>query len=687
MFRMILAILVSIGTLSWGDVIKGHDGTERRVSGVTYRDGKVFAPGLVPLSREKVKEIFLESESAATVPNEKGTISRGVKRILALAHRMQTMYPDASGIILLDDGEFALKANGTNSYRYHFQGLILKEEKKAEWGGRSLHFDDKRERAKVLWARTILPGGRTVNLDPATIKITEPAGSGPFFHKGKILSYTLPQVDVGCVVEYCYEVEEFDPFDKKMWFPGFYFQGVEPVAVSRLRITVPRAQYLNYRVRDFPQGREAPTVTHKHDTTTYQWELRDIPPLIPEPRMPPESAVVPRVHACLFKTWDYIFDWMARLQERRIEVTPEVRKTVMKITAGAKGPEEKVARLYHFIERNIRYISIKGSIGSGWSGHPAFFTLKNRYGDCIDKAILFTSMLKAIGVQAEPVILLTNNAGEDDRTLPSMRGNHAITHLRLNGRDMYLDATSSVHRYPSFSAFDHGVLVINALRREIGRIPLPRPEENTRRYELVMHIAQTGDTDVRYTSRYDGSYEAGVRAFYMYSREADHERRLSNWISSISPKAKLKSYRLENTYDISKPFSIHLNYSLEDYVVSAGALRILGIPGHEMKFPEVSLPKRKYDIVYPTSIQRIYSVTVTVPGSYKVKYLPPPIHLRNDYASYDAEFISKSQTTILFRDRFRRPKRRVPVKDYALYKKLLQRISKYMKKQMFFEVQ
>ena len=89
--------------------------------------------------------------------------------------------------------------------------------------------------------------------------------------------------------------------------------------------------------------------------------------------MPPYGAVVPRVEASLFQNWEYIFDWLTRMQQRRIQVTPEIEQAVQEITAGAADLEEKVARIYHFIQRYIRYISIKGSIGSGWSGHEAFY--------------------------------------------------------------------------------------------------------------------------------------------------------------------------------------------------------------------------------------------------------------------------------------------------------------------------
>ena len=403
--------------------------------------------------------------------------------------------------------------------------------------------------------------------------------------------------------------------------------------------------------------------------------------------MPSYTAVVPSVEASLFENWEYIFDWLTRLQKRRIQVTPEIEHTVREITADAADQEEKVASIYHFIQQNIRYISIKGSIGSGWSGHEAFFTLQSKYGDCIDKSILFTTMLDVIGVESEPIIILTNRAGAAGRTIPSMRGNHAITLVHLNGRDFYLDATSTSHRYPAFRADDHGVTTINALRREIGFIDLPNPEQNRRTYTLSVRILPNGDAEAEYSSAYVGDYEARVRGFYMARKESDHERMLANMVNSFSPEATLKEYQLDNIYDISKSFSMHLSYTLRDYAVEAGDLRIFAIPGAEMDFSEVTLPERKYDIAYDTSFEMIHHVTLTVPETYRVKYLPPEIDLKTPYATYRASYTAENDTTLVFRDDFRRTKRVVEVRDYAEYKAFLQKVSKYSKEQLFFSVE
>jgi len=686
----LFAILAITPAVSGAHVIKFHDGAEVRYDELTYGADSLYTGGGEAIARDRIKEIFFDTgtpESAIDPQAEAREVPRDIQAILLQAREEAQKYPDADGIILLDDGEYVLNADGTNLYRYHFQGLILKEEKKDQWGAHSQYFDDKRERVKVVWARTIKPSGEVVNLDLATVKISDPPARGSrFFGKGKILAYTLPELDVGCIVEYLYEREEFDPFDPEMFFPTYYFQGHEPVRLSRMVVTIPSTKQLNYKAYRMPPGTEEPSVSQTDTTTTYVWVAENGPPLISEPAMPPYRSIVPRVQASLFETWDHIYDWMSEMQERRIEVTPEIEAAVAEVTAGAVDTEEKIARLYHFIQQHIRYVSIKGSIGSGWSGHPAFFTLKNKYGDCIDKSILFTTMLESIGVTSEPVVLLTNGAGDEDREIPTMAGNHAISLIHLDGRDFYLDATSTSHRYPSFRGDDHGVTTINALRREIGFIPVPAPEENQRIYELEVDILPDGNAEVEYASRYNGDYEAGPRAFYMYRQKSDYERILANWLSSISPNATLKDYELQNIHDLAEPFRLKLSYTLNDYVVNAGTLRIFSVPGLDMSFREASLPERKFDISYNTSFQMVHEASIAVPPGYRVKYLPEEISLETPYATYTASYTAQDDGTVAFRDDFRRLQRRVPVDDYQEYRAFLQKASKYTQEQLFFEV-
>ncbi|MCK5525865.1 MAG: DUF3857 domain-containing protein, partial [Candidatus Latescibacteria bacterium] len=159
---LVLLLLLLSAPIAHAHVVKTHDGEDVRCETATYAQDELLLDGDRTIPRERVKELFFEMpKTAPAVPKEAEAreISQDIQEILQQAQEQVQQYPDADGIVLLDDGEYVLGEDGTNRYRYHFRGLILKEEKKKEWSDQSYHFDEKRERMKLLWARTIRPSG------------------------------------------------------------------------------------------------------------------------------------------------------------------------------------------------------------------------------------------------------------------------------------------------------------------------------------------------------------------------------------------------------------------------------------------------------------------------------------------------------------------------------------------------
>jgi hypothetical protein len=81
--------------------------------------------------------------------------------------------------------------------------------------------------------------------------------------------------------------------------------------------------------------------------------------------------------------------------------------------------------------------------------HDAAQVLDQRFGDCKDKAVLLVSLLRALGVEAEPALVNTWSGGHTSSSPPSASAfNHAIVHLRRDGSDLWLDPTRTLERGP-----------------------------------------------------------------------------------------------------------------------------------------------------------------------------------------------------------------------------------------------
>lgn len=663
---------------------------------IELRDGKVirdiiisFENGIFILKEKgrleagKVKSVrIVNLAEKQKLVSEKTFIDKDVQAIVASASEAEKKFQNVNGIIILDEGTNILNEDGTTKYRYHFIGKVLTNKAK-EWANVGLYFSEERSKANVILARTIASDGKVIELDRSTIQISSPSREAEFFGSGKIMSFTIPAVEIGSLIEYIYEYDNFNPWDKNIYEPSFYFQGEDPVVMSKVTVTIPASKELNYISKNMPANSREPVITKGANSVSYMWKVENVESIVKEPYMPDSADITPQIHGCMLKDREYLYDWASKIILERMKLTPELEEATLKITKNVNTVEEKIARLYYFVQNEIRYISIKGSMSSGWGGHPAYQTFQNKYGDCIDKSILFSTMLKAIGIEAYPVSLRTNDKGTAVTEISVLDANHAIVEIHLKDRVFYLDPVSRNFRYPYFCGMDHGVYAINEITKKINFIEIPSPEFNLNIYNIDIDVKSNGDSFIITKGGYNGDYEANLRSAWERVPENMRLELFQNHINSLSPGGKLKKIDFVNLSDISKPLEVNYEYVLPKYSILAGKLMIFEIPGLEYSFPEIALSDRKYDIEYTTSRETKHIINIKIPAGYKIKYLPKSVNLScGAYASYDGTYEIKDNN-IVFKDDFKRFKRVIAVKDYKQYKEFLQGIAKFSRDKIF----
>ncbi len=660
-------------------VLKDGTKIEDIVTGYDADTVQLKSRGAIKIS--DVKEIFFSSKIRETDENDAVVDEAEIKAIIASADGFEKKISDQSGLILLDDGYYEYRPDGTTLYRYHYRFKVLKDNKKRK-ANVTHYFNEGRERVNVKLARTISPAGKVYYMKPDAINISKPTGSSTSFSRYSTFSFMLPNVEVGSIMEYVIEVEEYNPFEKRFFFPRFGFQADMPILLSRLTVAIPEDKQLYYVFNNFDDEHKEPKVENANGMKSYEWSYHESEPMIREPAMPAFKDVAPYVACSLFEEWDLFLEWSKGLIEKNIEVTPSIKKKVAELTKNCKSDEERIAKIYHYIQRKIRYISIKSSIGSGYSGHPASDTLKNEYGDCIDKATLFTSMLKVLDITSYPVILKTNNSNVMERRLPGFDTNHAITKIILADRVMFLDTTSQNFRYPYFSSGDHGVWVINALQKKFEYIETPKPEDNATILVAIGKIYASGDLEIDNSESYTGTAEARQRYYTRHLKPSNIKRYLVNNLNSISPGSRLKYLAITDNEDYEIPITFDTGYILKEYAISAGDLVIFGIPDIERTFGAISLKKRKYPLEFSTSKQSKISYTIDLQGNFKVKYLPEPLSIDSEFFSYDMEY-KEEGGKIIFTEDYKRKKRIVPLEAYDRYRDEHKRIERRLKEKIF----
>ncbi len=684
---LVIAFCLFIFVPGFGEKIKMND--DSYIQGkLIIKDGKCFIDSKM-VDRKKLSEVsFVKQVTEKNIDKDKKVKFEepfSVKEILGMVKQSEKLKTSGiKGIVILDEGKFVWKRNGTRTYRYHFIGRILKEAGRS-WGKIGWGFDEDRKKIKIILARSISSNGKIVKyLVHKDIKISDPAGASQFFSKYKTMSAIIPGVGNDSIVEYIMESNTFNPMDKNIFSASYYFRDFVPVKKSKITVSFPADKEMYYISRRMGKGKEKPLIREKKGYKEYIWELKDVPMIVSEPFMPPYNQIAPVIKCSPFKNWDYLNKFSRKMLKKNIKIVPEIRKKVKELTEKAKSVEEKIANIYYFCQQEIRYISIKSSFSSGWAGHPAGHTLKNRYGDCIDKSILFATMMKVIGVEAYPVGVVTNSSGNMDIEIPIFDANHAISEVYLDGKRFYLDCTATTYRYPYFRPDDHGIWASNEIMGKFEKIDIPPPVDNMYTQVKRMQVDNSGNTVVTYQNEFTGPQEAYSRSFWQSVKESERKRVFQRSVNSINPGAEVLDFKFTKPLDLSVPFSYSAKYKLNGYGKIAGNLMIFKIPGFSRSFSSVSLPERKYDLHFDSSDCQRRRTIIDLPPGFKIKYLPRKIEIKNKYISYYASYIS-FENQIYFEDELKFIKRIIAVKDYKKFRKALQAVSRYSDEQIFLE--
>ncbi len=516
---------------------------------------------------------------------------------------------------------------------------------------------DTKIRSMTAWNAT--PGKKVEKVTMKTV-IESQMFADTLYTDAKIRILPVPSVVVGSFVGFEWEEARTPPSLEDI----FEFQGPVPVLRARYSLTLPggwerELHWVNWSPLEPQTGAE------KAGAPAETWEILDIPPLMEEPNRPQGHAVAGRLivrfqspaeDGRCFAGWRDMGAWYDNLSRDSLVMTDDLSAKATELTAEASDTWAKVCALADFVQREIRYVSIQIGIG-GFKPHPASSVLRNRFGDCKDKATLMAALLVTLGIPSHYLIVHTDRGSvTSDSPVSLYSFNHAILAIRLPndvpdiempalirhprmGRLLVFDPTFPYTPLGHLPYYLQGnvALLVEEGGGELLPLPLPAPESNLldREGRFTLRDDGTLEGEVRETRR---GYPADELRHALLSADlSERTKFLETFLSNFFSGFTLHESRVENLEDIHGDLVLSYRISVPQYAKSMGDLRIvrprvIGMKAERLEANEGG--PRIYPIALRSTALQRDEFVIGLPPGLRLEEPPPGVDIDAKFATY-----------------------------------------------------
>ncbi|HEX8254841.1 MAG TPA: DUF3857 and transglutaminase domain-containing protein, partial [Thermoanaerobaculia bacterium] len=499
------------------------------------------------------------------------------KALLAAAEAIQPQKPDDGVIVLLDEAHVTFDAQGRSTRVERLIYRIVNDSGVDGWDTIETSWSPWYQESPEVDARVITRDGAVHRLDRKSFGTGDAEDEPAMFTDTRILSGPLPAVAPGSVVEQIVTYRERNPlYDAGVAARHQFGRWVE-TRQSRLTLDYPSTLALQLVNRTKPAVEPRKSVTGER--TQLVWETGSRPALERgEWNLPPDVTLRSYVAWSTGKSWQDVAARYAKIVDERIGDGSAVAKLTAQTVGNAKEPREIAARILAAVERHIRYAGVEFGEGSIIPRTPAE-TLKNKYGDCKDKATLLVAMLRQAGVPAHAVLLRAGLGYDVEPDLPGLgHFNHLI--VVTEGPDpIWIDPTDEFARANELPDSDQGRLALIAKNdtTALVRTPLYESKANHTVERREFRLVEDGKAFVTETSEYSGSDERSTRRYYTSSDRKDLGKGLETYAEQAYLAKKLSKWESGDTRDLTKPFRIHIEMQEAGRGVTGGGEAGVGI--------------------------------------------------------------------------------------------------------------
>jgi hypothetical protein len=548
----------------------------------------------------------------------------------------EPLAPGAPAIIL--DHEVDRDDRGNTGHENDYYRIkILKEEGRKYADIEIPFFKENGNNIVNVHARTVRPDGSIVNFEGRAFDKSIAKAKGL---KYMAKTFTLPNVEVGCVIEYYYtlDLSEHFVYDSHWILSEEMFTKHAKFSLKPYTSDY-GPMHVRWSWQRLPLGTQPPAEGPDH---IIRLEANNIPAFQTEDYMPPEGELKSRVDFTYsedFPEKDATQFWKNRGKKINGEVEGFVGKrkamegAVAQIVSPSDTPEVKLQKIYARVQqlRNVSYEVRKteqqqkrekekepANVEDVW---------KRGYGDGIQITWLFLGLVRAAGLEASGVMVSErSNYFFNPNLMDAHKLDSNVVLVKLNGKDIFCDPGAPFTPFGMLMWAETGVQGLRLDKDGGTWIQTPLPESSASQISRAakLTLSESGDLEGTLTVTFTGLEGMQRRLQERNEDEADRKKFLEDEAKEFVPAAI--EVELTNKPEwSSSASSLIAEYKLKIPGWVSGAGRRALLPVGIFSATEKNVfdhTERVHPIYFEFPSEKIDDVTINLPLGWQVSSLP-----------------------------------------------------------------
>lgn len=525
--------------------------------------------------------------------------------------------------VLLSEGHFTFSEDGSLTESYKWVYKVLDQSGIDGWSSTKVNWTPWNQEKPTITARVTNPDGNSYFLaEDHIMESTESSDIANIYSDRKLLQAPFPRVTIGSIVEeqtvVVSKVPKFDTGISRSWF----FEGSNPLAMNRVVIEVPDNLDFHYQLS--LKDDLLPVISIRDNIKTYVFEYPQVPVAEEiEYGLPLGHPHWVSLGFSTGESWQQLAGVYSGLVEEKLGSTDfSMELKDLK----AETAHETAVNITQWLNTEIRYTGLELGTGSIIPSTPEI-TLERGFGDCKDKAVIVTAMMRDAGFEAHVGLLRSGTSTDINPLLPSISGfNHAIVYIG-GDNPFWIDPTSefSFDGYLPLSDQNRWALIASPATTDLVKTQYSSADDNKVIKEVEYFLKDDGFADVQERTTYYGGEDSNYRGRYAFSKEADIKKALDDYIQRTYRFGENTDFEHSDTGDFDTHFTVSLSIEGAGRGVTEESQAIVAIMQGEFTnfLPDIFSRKKSEDEESENRINKYYFYK---PFTFETRYtINPPV--------------------------------------------------------------